>query len=119
VEPGEPPWVTVVRQADEELGIVARPHPLTPDRCPLFLTVTQTFGPHSHLDCTLWWVLDVDRVQPVRPDRGEFSDWGWFLRHEVAGWPAGRTDPEMTRMLRKLDLLSNGRSAGGAGHADG
>jgi 8-oxo-dGTP diphosphatase len=117
VEPGEPPWVTVVREADEELGIVARPHPLTPDRRPLFITVTQTVGPHSHLDCTLWSVLELDRIQPVRPDRGEFSDWGWFPRAEVAGWPAERTDPEMARMLRKLDLLRNGRADQGAGHA--
>ena len=50
VEPGESPWDTVVREAQEELGIVARPHPLIPSRRPLFITVTPTVGPHSHLD---------------------------------------------------------------------
>lgn len=105
VEPGEPPWHTVVREADEELGIVARPHSLTPDRQPLFLTVTSTVGPYSHLDCTLWFLLDLDPGQPLRPDPGEFSDAGWFPSRDVAAWPAGQTDPQMARMLRKLDLI--------------
>jgi 8-oxo-dGTP diphosphatase len=111
VEPGEPPWDTVGREADEELGIAARPHPWTPDRRPLFLTVTRTVGPHRHLDCSLWWVLELDPREPVRPDPGEFSDWRWYPRREVAGWPTGRTDPELGRMLRKL------ASAGPAGTA--
>lgn len=53
VEPGEDPWDTVVREAHEELGILARPHPLTAEQSPLFLTVTATVGPHRHLDATL------------------------------------------------------------------
>ena len=35
-----------MREAREELGVAASPHPLTPDRRPLFVTVTRTVGPH-------------------------------------------------------------------------
>jgi 8-oxo-dGTP pyrophosphatase MutT (NUDIX family) len=112
VEPGEPPWNTVVREADEELGIAARPHPLTPGRRPLFLTVTRTVGPHSHLDCTLWWLLHLDPAEPVHADHGEFSGWGWFPRREVTAWPTQRTDPELTRMLRKVDLARHDDACG-------
>lgn len=53
VEPDEPPWQTVLREADEELRIHARPHPLAAPRRPVFLTVTDTVGPHQHTDATL------------------------------------------------------------------
>ncbi|GAA3298413.1 NUDIX domain-containing protein [Dactylosporangium vinaceum] len=106
VESDEPPWDTVVREAQEELGVVARPHPLTPDRRPLFVTVTPTVGPHSHLDATLWWLLDLDPAQRIAADPGEFSGWGWHPRREVAGWPAGRTDPELGRFLSKVEHLT-------------
>ncbi|GIJ43556.1 DNA mismatch repair protein MutT [Virgisporangium aliadipatigenens] len=105
VEPGEPPWETVVREADEELGIAARPHPLTPQRRPLFVTVSRTVGPHSHLDCSLWFVLDVDPAEAMRPDPGEFGGWRWYPRAEAADRPTGWTVPELPRMLHKLATL--------------
>lgn len=106
VEPGEPPWDTVVREAQEELGVTARPHPLTSDRRPLFVTVTPTVGPQSHLDATLWWLLELDPAQRITADLGEFSGWGWHPRRDVAGWPAGRTDPELGRFLTKVAQLT-------------
>ena len=115
VEPGEDPWDTVVREAQEELGVTASPHPLTPHRRPLFVTVTQTVGPHSHLDATLWWILDLDPAQRVVPDPGEFSDWGWHFRGDVTGWPTGRTDPELGRFLTKV---ADHRSATGGSGGD-
>jgi 8-oxo-dGTP diphosphatase len=110
VEPGEGPWTTVVREAEEELKVVARPHPLWPGKRPLFISVTQTVGQRSHTDVTLFYLLALDPRQPVTADPGEFSDWGWFPRTEVAAWPAGRTDPEFGRFLAKLDRQRAGRN---------
>ncbi len=113
VEPGENPWDTVVREAHEELGIIARPHPLTTDQRPLFLTVTPTVGPHSHRDATLWWLLDLDPAEQLAPDPGEFNSWGWHLCTDVAAWPAGRTDPELQRFLIKVADLRNAAAESG------
>jgi 8-oxo-dGTP pyrophosphatase MutT (NUDIX family) len=113
VEPGEDPWDTVVREAHEELGILARPHPLTADHRPLFVTVTPTVGPDSHLDATLWWLLDLDPAAPLAPDPGEFSGCGWHPRGDIAGWPTGRTDPELRRFLTKVADLRKAMAGSG------
>ena len=105
VEPWEGPWATVVREADEELQTVARPHPVCPAEQPLFLTVTQTVGPHVHTDVTLWFALLLDPEEPITPDPGEFTGWGWYPCTEVVAWPAERTDPHLARFLTKLRRL--------------
>ncbi|MGI5185418.1 NUDIX domain-containing protein [Dactylosporangium sp. CA-152071] len=110
VEPGETPWETVVREAEEELAVTARPHPLTPDGLPCFLTVTRTVGPGQHTDCTLWHIIAVDPAATIRADPGEFTDAGWFARTTVAAWSADRTDPHMHRLLDKLGRLLDERS---------
>lgn len=49
-----------------------------------------------------WIAGSAELCRRVPPD--DLSDVGRFPRREVAAWPAGRTDPQMGRMLRKLDL---------------
>jgi 8-oxo-dGTP diphosphatase len=105
VEPRERPWATVVREAEEELRAVARPHPLWPTERPLFVSVTQTVGPQVHTDATLWFPLALDRGQPITPDPGEFAGWGWYPRTDVMAWPVQRTDPQLGRFLTKLRRL--------------
>lgn len=102
VEPGEHPWATVVREAGEELQAFAVAHPLWPDGRPLFVTVTCTVGAGVHTDVTLWFLLALNPATLVRPDRGEFTGWGWYPRTQVAAWPAGRADPELPRFLGKI-----------------
>ncbi len=98
VEPGEHPWNTVIREAEEELQLTARPH----FDCPLFLTVTPTVGlTAGHTDVSLWYVLKGDRNQPVRYDEQEFNSVKWF---HVAEVPLERSDPHLDRFLRKLVL---------------
>jgi 8-oxo-dGTP diphosphatase len=106
VEPGEPPWDTVVREASEELRVVAQPHPLTPDRRPVFLTVTPTVGPNSHLDCTLWYLISLTPDTPIVADPAEFDGCAWYPRRAVADWPAGQTDPHLRRFLTKVQQLT-------------
>src|ERR1700733_6715941 len=61
VEDGEDPHQAVVREAREELEITAEFHPGLGDAGPFFLTVTPTNEPRSHLDVSLWFVIQVDR----------------------------------------------------------
>jgi 8-oxo-dGTP diphosphatase len=96
VEPGEHPQDTVRRELREELMLAAN---FLHDG-PLFLTVTDTVGrTEGHTDVSLWYVLNGSRSEPIEFDRNEFHGVNWFHRDEV---PFGRSDPEMSRFVRKL-----------------
>jgi 8-oxo-dGTP diphosphatase len=103
VDDGEDPRVTVVRELDEELQINPPFHPLFGDD-PFFLTVTQTRGPHSHTDATMWFVFTADRTQPLTPDPREFSAVQWFALDDPNAWTGRTFDPEMLRFVDKLAL---------------
>jgi len=117
VDDGEDPRVTVVREAREELGIAARFHEGLGGDEPFFLTMTQTRGPHSHTDVTLWFVLEADRGQVMRPDPGEFRGLAWFGLDEPIQWDAATFDPQMHRFIAKLstalDMMSVATGASG------
>jgi 8-oxo-dGTP diphosphatase len=98
VEDGEDPRAAVVREAAEELGIVAQPL----DGRPFFLTVTPTNDASRHLDVDLWFVLPVQREVPLAPDPREFASVRWFGLDGQREWPAERYDPEMGRFAAKL-----------------
>ena len=100
VEDGEDPRQAVIRETREELGIAAE----FADDKPLFLTVTPTRGPNSHLDVDLWFVLKVTRHEAnLNPDRREFKCIRWFGLDEPRGWPADTYDPQMHRFAAKLE----------------
>jgi 8-oxo-dGTP pyrophosphatase MutT (NUDIX family) len=98
VEDGEDPRAAVVREADEELGIVAQS---VADR-PFFVTVTPTNDASSHLDVDLWFTLQVRRGAPLIPDPREFKSVRWFGLDDQRDWPSDRYDPEMGRFAAKL-----------------
>jgi 8-oxo-dGTP diphosphatase len=102
VDDGEDPRTTVAREAQEELGITVRFHELL-DEYPFFLSVTQTRGPHSHTDVTLWFVLHGDRSEAITPDPGEFRGTEWFGLDEPVDWSASHFDPHMARFVTKLN----------------
>ncbi|WP_344494002.1 NUDIX hydrolase [Nonomuraea monospora] len=101
VDPGEDPRRTVLREAEEELGLAARFHPAL-GREPFFLTVTRTRGADSHTDVTLWFVLEGDQRAAVTPDLREFAEVRWFGLGDGSRWEAERFDPEMSRFVAKL-----------------
>ncbi|MET7451543.1 NUDIX hydrolase [Streptomyces sp. NPDC005574] len=101
VEPGEDPWVTVVRESQEELGLEAVASPITGEQ-PLFLTVTRTRGPGSHTDVCLWYLLNTDARTITSYDQGEFSAIRWLTEEQVLQEPGERIDPHMHRFIRKL-----------------
>jgi 8-oxo-dGTP diphosphatase len=96
VEPGEHPQSTVVREAAEELGLVARFH--APG--PMFVTVTPTRGPASHVDVSLWYVLTGHPDAALAPDPGEFHAVRWFGLDDT-DWSHGY-DPHFARFAAKL-----------------
>lgn len=98
VEPGEHPRETVVRELQEELGIVAA-HDIAE---PLMVTCTTTVGlAAGHVDVSLWYVVSADRNQSIQFDDQEFAGTTWFRTSEI---PLGRSDPHLARFLAKLAL---------------
>ncbi len=98
VEPNEDPKATVIREAQEELGIEA--DFLIQD--PLFLTVTKTRGSVTqHTDVTLWYVLKGDSSETLSFDKDEFHHIRWFAMDEL---PLQRTDPHLERFIDKFKL---------------
>jgi 8-oxo-dGTP pyrophosphatase MutT (NUDIX family) len=102
VEEGEDPRDTVVRETSEELGISAEFHPRVGTRLPFFLTANPTVEERSHVDVSMWFVLDCRRDLELRPDPREFRSVRWYNFDEQLEWPADRFDPQMTRFIRKL-----------------
>lgn len=96
VEPAEHPRDTVVREANEELGLVA--DFVWPE--PLFLTVTQTQGQSAgHTDVSLWYVLHGDVRAQFAYDPGEFHGVAWFAFDDL---PQERVEPHLMRFADKL-----------------
>jgi 8-oxo-dGTP diphosphatase len=102
VEEGEDPRDTVRREALEELGIPASFHAEVGAGLPFFLTSNPTRGERSHVDVSMWFVLDCGRAVELRPDPREFRSVRWYNLDEQLEWPADRFDPQMTRFIRKL-----------------
>jgi 8-oxo-dGTP pyrophosphatase MutT (NUDIX family) len=94
VDYAEDPRKTVVREAEEELGIDAR----FLFEEPLFVTVTQAVD-HSHEDATLWFVLTGDQDMRVVADPGEISAVHWVPLDDDCG-PG--CDPRLDQFRRKL-----------------
>lgn len=96
VEPGENPRQTVLRELREELGLVAT----SAIDAPLMVTCTTTVGlTAGHTDVSLWYVVRVDRRQPIAFDAHEFHAVRWYRFDEV---PFERSDPHMRRFIAKL-----------------
>jgi hypothetical protein len=83
----------------EELHIPAVPSPLAGDR-PFFITATRTRGEGSHIDVSLWFVLDVDTVGSY--DEEEFAGIKWLTLAQVLDEPIELLDPHMHRFTRKV-----------------
>jgi 8-oxo-dGTP diphosphatase len=107
-EPGETPWRTVERECVEELGIAAEPVAGI-GRDPLLVTVTETRGPHTHTDVSLWHVVAVRSDDPrLLPDPAEFAGTRWAGLTAVRDEPIEGLDPHMHRFATVL-LKHTGR----------
>jgi 8-oxo-dGTP diphosphatase len=102
VDENEHPRSAVIRECKEELGIQAQ----FLREEPLFLTVTKTVGlTAGHTDVSLWYALTGNHLDTYLFDRDEFNAIEWF---HVNDMPYGRSDPHMSRFVKKLkELLEN------------
>jgi 8-oxo-dGTP pyrophosphatase MutT (NUDIX family) len=99
VEPGEHPRTTVIREAREELDIDV----LFLRESPLMVTCTETVGATAgHVDVSLWYVIAGNHAAVPWFDRSEFNAVRWFSISDI---PLDRTDPHMSRFLRKYAAL--------------
>jgi 8-oxo-dGTP diphosphatase len=100
VEVDEHPTTTARREAAEELGIDTSGR--LSER-PLFLSVTKTVGIDSgHTDVSLWFVLSLNRDEPVSFDRREFRAMRWWSADELGSADTAHFDPALDRFVRKL-----------------
>ena len=99
VEPDEHPQQTAIREAQEELGLVAKF--VWPE--PIFLTMTETKGLSAgHTDVSLWYVLYGKATAELAYDAGEFCDMAWFAFDQL---PLTRCEPHLTRFVAKLQVV--------------
>jgi 8-oxo-dGTP pyrophosphatase MutT (NUDIX family) len=100
VDVDEDPRVTVLREAEEELGVAPEFHPAF-GSVPLFLSVTDTVGADSHTDVTFWFVLTGDERMRIDADPREARAVRWLDLDDPG---PDRSDPRMPAFLAKLQL---------------
>lgn len=101
VEPGESPLTTVTREAEEELGVVARFDTMFGKK-PLFVTVTMTNGHDHHIDVSLWYVIRGNSRELLAYDQREMNGYTWLSPVEILATPITLLDPQMHRFVRKM-----------------
>jgi 8-oxo-dGTP diphosphatase len=102
VEMDEHPRATVVRELEEELGLLAE-HEI---QAPLMITCTTTVGiTAGHTDVSLWYVVRGSCAHELRFDDTEFNAVRWFQFSQV---PFERSDPHLRRFISKLELAAAG-----------
>jgi 8-oxo-dGTP pyrophosphatase MutT (NUDIX family) len=97
----EHPRDAVLREADEELRITANFVPFIGDR-PFFVTVTQTKGPGTHTDISLWYVIEGNVDHRYDYDQSEFSYYQWVDFERILTMDPSGLDPHMHRFVHKL-----------------
>ncbi len=100
VEPDEHPAQTARREVREELGVDVPFAP--PGGGPRFVTVSQTVGPGTHTDVSLWFVLEGRTDMPLLPDPQEFEAVRWWTPAEVRAEQPSRFDPGFLRFMDKI-----------------
>lgn len=101
VELNEHPRQTVIREAQEEIGLKAVF--LHNRQTPFFITINQTGGlTLGHTDVSLWYVLRGDIHQRLKFTRDEFNDMNWFTFNEILESHPAIFDRHMHRFTKKL-----------------
>ncbi len=92
VEPGETPEACLVRELDEELGIVTKPPCLAP----------LTFASHAYPTFHLLMPLFVCRVWEGEPEPKEGQEIRWLRPKQLFSLPMPEADRPLLRFLDEL-----------------
>lgn len=101
IEQDEDPISTVIREADEELGVEAKFDTVF-GRDPLFVTVNTTKPPDSHVDVSIWYVVGVDSSQALTVDEREMRSYRWFTPSQILQMDIRQLDINMHRFIKKM-----------------
>lgn len=101
VDIDEDPRTTVVREADEELKVVADFNTLFGSD-PFFITVTTTRNAGTHTDVSLWYVIKGNVDVDLDFDAGEMNGYKWLTLDEILATDIAELDPHMHRFTHKL-----------------
>jgi len=108
VEIDEDPRTTVIREAYEELLITAKFSTVF-GADPLFISVTETKGPGTHTDVSLWYVIEGNSAVAMAYDTREMNSYKWLSLQDVLDTGISELDPHMHRFVTKMQQLLNGR----------
>jgi len=106
VEVDEHPRETVRREAMEELELDAD-FSIIGEK-PAFITVTETRGPGTHTDVSLWYVIAADSTAGLNYDTREMRGLRWLDFAEVFAMDDKLLDPHMKRFVRKFEGMLRG-----------
>lgn len=106
VEIDEHPRETVRREAMEELELDADFGVI--GEAPAFITVTETRGPGTHTDVSLWYVITGDSTGSLNFDEREMRGLRWLDFAEVLAMDDQLLDPHMKRFVHKFEGLLRG-----------
>ncbi len=102
VDSGEDPAEAALREAWEELGVVASFLPGIGAR-PLMVSQTTTVGVSAgHTDVSLWYLVEGDAEAPLEGDAREFAGSRWWTFDEVLAADPAILDPHLQRFAAKL-----------------
>lgn len=106
VDIDEDPYNAVVREADEELKIVADFNTVFGSR-PFFITVTETKNAGVHTDVSLWYVIKGSVNADLEFDTNEMNGIRWQTLEEVLETSIDDLDPHMHRFTSKMREFLN------------
>ena len=95
VEKGEGLEQTVIRELEEELGIVWNKKVK-----PFFVSRITTKGQDAgHIHNDVWFLVEINEKTKLTPDKREFFDWGWFNIDEAV---FKSLEPNVPRAIKKI-----------------
>lgn len=100
VEVDEHPRETVRREAMEELELVANFSVVGEE--PVFITITETRGPGTHTDVSLWYIIAGNSATELNYDTREMRGLKWLGFDEVLAVDEQLLDPHMKRFVHKF-----------------
>lgn len=97
----EDPSDAVIREADEELKMVAD-FSTSFGKDPLFVTLTTTKGYGNHTDVSLWYVVKANSENELWFNTEEMNAYRWLSFDTILATDINQLDPHLHRFINKM-----------------